>query len=669
MTGHFAFAAQASAWSECRAQGLLGKFWMPLTCVAMLCVVAGCQKFNLRSQTPEIDDDEVIVKKTVFIGDQVAVTGLHGVQIEYVGLVTNLDRDMGGDTPPSVYRKMLTDEMRKRGIKNPNTVLRDSTKALVIVRAVLPPVIKVGDRFDVEVMLPEGSEAVSLRGGYLTETPLAEQAIVPGQAPKQGHVLGKAEGPILLATAESDAAAQPALQRRGRIPGGGVFTGGLLKEDRALGLYLRNDLRSGRQVVRISDAIGKRFFDWEHGRRVPLAKAKTDQFIELKVPTRYKDNFARYIQVVRALPLGESPVEQRERMERLRKSLMVPVTASRSALELEAIGSHDAKLILKEALKSTSLEVRFYAADALAYLGESVGAEQLAEAARREPAFRVFALAALATLDQDALVRDQLKELMTKPTLETVEGETREAWSAELRYGAFRALWTIDREKRDPIIRGEPMRAEHEEGHRFTLHTIDSPGEPMVHLSRHRVSEVVLFGADQRLETPVSLNAGRHILITAAGGSDTVTISRFEPGREDRQVTTSNRLVDVIRGAARLGASYPDVAQLLVQAESQSSLQGRLEFDALPRAGRIYHRDLAESQDRGAAEVKVGREGQSPNMFPNLEDRAAPSGNDASTAETAGSASLADAREPRQVSADEESASPKRRGWLGWLRR
>ena len=71
--------------------------------------------------------------------------------------------------------------------------------------------------------------------------------------------------------------------------------------------------------------------------------------------------------------------------------------------------------------------------------------------------------------------------------------------------------------------------------------------------------------------------------MTAPSGSDVVTISRFEPGRESQRVQTSTRLAEVVRAVGKLDGSYPDVAQLLVMAEKQSNLEGRLEFDALVR--------------------------------------------------------------------------------------
>lgn len=578
---------------------------------AMLMGLSGCEALKLRSQSPD-DDDEIKAPKTTLIGDQVAVSGLHPIQVETVGLVTGLD-NTGGDSSPSMWRRMAVEDMKRHGVKNPNTILQSPHTAVVIVRAQLPPVIQVGDPFDVEVELPSGSEATSLKGGWVLPCSLSEQAIVPGRAPMPGHVLGAAEGPIMLSTGEVDASTEASVLKRGRILGGGRFRGGILRKGRELELYLRNDLRSIRQSRRVADAIGKRFFHYDHGIKKALAEAKTDQFIELKVHPSYKENYIRYVHVIRHIALNENIVDRKERMERLRKSLLVPYTASKSATELEAIGN-DAILILKDGLKSPVDEVRFYSADALAYLGDSSGVKELAEAARHEEAFRIFALAAMATVD-NVVTRDLLRRLMTEPTIEMKDGQPKEVWSAETRYGAFRTLWTID--KRDPFLNGEPLNKGE-----FTLHCIESDGEPMVHLSTHRVPEVVLFDDQQHVRTPLSLWAGRHILLTARAGSDEVTISR-NTVEEDRQVKTSTRLDDIIRAVAGLDASYPDVAQMLVQAQRQENLMGRLEIDALPRAGRFYHRP-PNGLEGGAVPkdketTRVGTPSHVPNMFPEAE--------------------------------------------------
>lgn len=626
---------------------------------ALLAALAGCGKLNLRSQNP--DDDEIKPPQTTFIKDQVTVSGLHPITIEAVGLVVGLD-NTGGEPPPSSYRTMLVRDMRRRGVPDPNKLLQSPTVALVLIRAAVPPVIDVGEHFDVEVVLPDSGEATSLKGGHLMEAYLSEQAIVPGGHTAAGHILAKAEGPIMLSTGEGSEDSTSSALRRGRILGGGKYTGGLVRKGREMGLYVRSDLRSVRTTKKIADQIGRRFFHHDHGLKEALATAKTNQYIELKVHPRYKENHVRYVQVIRNIALDESQVERRERMERLRKSLLVPTTASQSATELEAIGT-EAVLILKDGLKSSNFEVRFYAADALAYLGDGSGIDVLCEAARNEPAFRIFALAALATLGGPE-VRDGLKDLMVKPSIEDVDGAEREVWSAETRYGAFKALRTMD--KHDELVVGEKLNDE------FELHVVPAPGDSMVHLTRYRVPEVVVFG-DQQMRTPISLSAGRYIMITAPKGSQTVTVSRFDTRSADEKVTTTTSVADIIRAVGKLHGGYPDVAQMLVQAERQSNLTGRLEIDALPQSGRFYHRALAGAAEGEASrKTRIGKPDANPNMFPTLERRkkeadqaddddnpaAAASGRD----DEQGEASLADASD------DDREAEKKPRGLMRILR-
>src|SRR5262249_39734690 len=150
------------------------------------------------------------------------------------------------------------------------------------------------------------------------------------------------------------------------------------------------------------------------------------------------------------------------------------------------------------------------------------------------------------------------------------------------RYGAFRALTTMD--DNHPIVRGEKMPSG------FKLHVLDTTGPAMVHLTTHKKSEIVLFGAHQRLNTPVAIQAGEHIRISAPVGSDTVTISRYQLGKPDRRKVVSTELAEIIRTVAseEFDASYPDVAQMLIQASKQMILSSRLEIDALPESGRMY---------------------------------------------------------------------------------
>lgn len=577
-----------------------------------------------------------------FIGDYIRVSGLHAITIEGVGLVSGLN-GTGGDTAPSRYRTMLVDDMQKNGIKHPNSILQSSNYALVLVRAALPPVVRKGDTFDFEVLLPENTSATSLDGGFLLPTRLAEQAFLPGKGVTKGHEYAIAKGPLLLSIQEGTSASQAAGQRRAKILGGGVFLGdGINHKDRNLTIYLLNEYRDVRNTKRIAERIGQRFHHYDHGIKQAMATAFTDQKVELIVHPRYRNNYLRYVEVIRRIAFKETAVEERLRMEKLKSSLLIPTQASDTALQLEAIGTASIP-ILKEGLKSSSAEVRFYSADALAYLGDETGAKELGEAAKNETAFRVFALAALADLNE-AVSHTVLRELTSTN-------------SAELRYGAFRSLWTMD--KNDPFLRGERINDQ------FNLHVLRTEGEPLVHLTRHRVPEIVLFGADHELQTPVALTAGRHIVVSAPQGSEVITVSRFEPNQPDQQKATSRRLADVIRAIGELGASYPDAAQLLTQAEKQGNLNSRLEIDALPQAGRIYYRppeDIPEQTTTERTKVRVGKPSMLPNLFPSVkEDKSSDDAGGSASTDTSrrGSDTNKDAKGQASVSDETKTSNEK----------
>lgn len=566
----------------------------------------GCQELNLRSQSPDknettVDaddlDDEFETKiETPLVGEYTNITGLNSIVLQGVGLVVGLDAT-GGDPPPSSARTILREDMVRRGVEKPNEVLRSRNSALVFVRAYLPPMVRDGNRyrkpdtFDVEVRLPANSDATSLNGGWLMPTRLTEHALVPGQGVMKGHEYAVAKGPILVSTGEGrDKESMAGVVRRGRIPGGAAST-----TERNLALFLRNNFRGFRNSKRIADRIGKRFFHYnEHGQRLPLAEAKTDQQIELKVHPRYKENYARYLKVIRNIAFRESDVARQLRLQQLESELNDPDTSEIASLRLEAIGE-TAVPFLKRALKNQKLEVRFHAAMALAYLEDASGVDALVEAARNEPAFRSFAFAALSVVD-DSDAHLGLKSLLDETSIET-------------RYGAFRALSILD--EYDPFIAGENLED------RFMLHVLETKGEPLVHLTQHQRSEIVLFGADQKFALPLIVSAGAKIRVQGQTGSDKVVISRYEAGRKDQRFEVSPRISDVILKVVEAGASYPDVVQMLVQAERQHNLPGQIAIDALPASGRMYERPVDEDLSTIAkkAKTRVGNAAYAPNMF------------------------------------------------------
>lgn len=544
-------------------------------------VIPGCGSMSLvRSQSPE-PTDTAESDGTRLVGDVAVPFGLYPVRVEGVGLVTGLP-GTGSDPAPSPQRSALIAEMERRGIENPNQMLASDATDLVVVRGYLRPGIQKGDVFDVEVRVPNRSDNRGLRGGYLVETRLTETAVLDNRI-HEGKLLAMSKGAILTDPGQTEQSAELQLGR-GRVLAGGVST-----ITRQLGLVLKPDHQKVTNAALVGAAVNARFFLTERGLKRGVAKPLNKEFIELSVHPRYKDNLERYFRVVRSLPLRESSAEQASRIESLERQLLDPVTSPTAALRLEALGK-DALPALKQGLAASNVEVRFYAAEALAYLDDTAAAEPLGQIARDEPALRAFALAALSAMD-DFAAAEALRALLHVP-------------SAETRYGAFRSLWAMNAQ--DPLVRGETLG---DDG--FHFHVLESAGPPMVHATRSTRAEVVLFGREQRFTAPLLLEPSGELLVRSVD-EERVAVSRQSLRRGDDKRIVSSRVEDVLRALAELGGTYPDVVQALQQAAARKSLASRLEFDAVPKVGR--RRD-ASASDEPAGSVEPESTAPAPDLF------------------------------------------------------
>ena len=545
--------------------------------VLLLCGLlfwGGCSTWSGLACLPwQSADDKKVEPETKphLIGDLAVPYGLYPVKVEAYGLVTGL-RGTGSDPRPGPQRQALMGQMQKQGVDSPNRLLASGSTSLVLVRGLLRPGIQKGDHFDLEVRVPSQSDTTSLRGGWLMPVDIQEMQVMSDTQVHCGKVLGQAQGPLLVDPAAKEKTDRVALCR------GIVLGGGVCKDSRNLGLVLKPEKQSIRNASRVEVAVNSRFCTYIKGIKTGMAKAKTDQFVELKVHPKYKDNIDRYVEVIRSVPLKESEAEQADRITKLEKRLFDPPTSSQAALELEGVGKQGADT-LRKALKAGDAEVRFYAAESLAYLDETGEADVLARTARDLPAFRVFALAALAEMD-DISASAALRDLLNVP-------------SAETRYGAFRALWTMNHS--DPMVMGENL------GGQFGYHVLNTSGPPMIHVTKSKRPEIVLFGADQEFSTPLAVEAGNQILITGNKPGE-VIVSRFAVHEPDQKRFVSTRVDDVIRAVVALGGSYPDVVQALQEARTHGCLAGRFEVDALPEAGRSYTRHAGGDKSEDASD-------------------------------------------------------------------
>jgi hypothetical protein len=575
----------------------------------LILAVAGCSPFlSNRAQSPESSEITDKVDSTLLVGDVATSYGPGAIAVEGIGLVVGLP-GTGSDPEPDIFRAMLEDDMRRRNVENIKQLLARNDTSLVLVRGYIKPGAQKGDNFDLEIRVPNGSETKSLRGGYLMQVRLTEKRVIAGDI-KEGNLLAVGEGPVLVDPG-ADEKEDRVNATRGRVLGGGRTL-----HDHKLGLLLRPDYQAVRYSYQVGQAVNRRFHTYQGGSKENVATPKNNEFIELAVHPQYRHNIARYLRVVRALPLTETATDRLERLETLERQLLDPLTSARAALRLEAIGNEAAPVLLK-GLESDSLEVRFYSAEALAYLNhEESGkaAQPLAQAAREESALRVFALTALSAMS-DFEAHQQLMQLLHVP-------------SAETRYGAFRSLWAMN--KNDPVIRGEMLGRDNQ----FSYHILHTSGPPMIHVTANFRPEIVIFGNDLTLQTPLLLEAGKRIMITAPAGGP-VTVSRFAVGEPDQKRQVAPRVDDVIRACVELGANYPDVVQMLQQAARSKSLGNcRLEIDAIPQAGRNLKRPSASSSGEAEGEDGATSEDEAdfvvsnplPDLFPTLKRKESDSG-------------------------------------------
>ena len=533
-------------------------FLAGLMLAAPLLTAAGCKNFTERAQSPDnqilrLTDEKKSVTK--YIGDQCGIWGLRPAKIEGIGLAVNL-RDTGSNPKPSGQRDYLVGELDTKSEKsNIESVLAGSDTELVLLQGMLPPGIRKGENFDIEIRTMPNSEATSIENGMVLQTRLRPMAQL-GRSVKQGHVNAIAKGRILVDSLFESRTDQPN-QMHGYILGGGVCM-----EDRPIGLSVRGDDVPPKTSTMISRAINNRFTKIDKSGHRGVAEPKTDRNIELTIPEVYRHNIGRYMQVVSNLAHSESAAQRMVRIEKLAEDMLDPTMSGLTSLRLEGLGN-DGLPALKRALRHTDLEVKFYAAQALAYMGETDGVDHLKFVAETEPAFRWHAMTALASLE-DVEAGSALSELMhTK--------------SAETRYGAFRAMRA--RSPHDPMVAGRWQGD-------FFLHRVPSDTQGMMHFSRSKRPEIVIFGDDQTVgDDFLHVESG---MTVKSNGTGRVSVSRYSADQKVQRMECSNKVGDVIEMPTKAGFGYGDLLQVFREAKNSDALNSRLVVNAVPKLGRSY---------------------------------------------------------------------------------
>ncbi len=280
--------------------------------------------------------------------------GMRSIQVDGVALVHQL-QGTGGPADPSMFRDQLIEEMKRDDMPDPNHLLERTDTALVQVRAIVPPGAHRRDRLDLRILSPARSRVSDLHGGVLNKSRLRHQQLIKS-AVRKSNVMVIGQGQILT-RADFEPIGDETLQTEGI-----VLSGGMVQIDRKLGLVLRPEFEHAKMASDLAAAVNRRFFFFDGTTRRGIAKAVEDDFIELELHPRYRDNVYRMMAVVRVIGVKNESSESQARLTELAERLANPATAADAALQLEAIGESAIPTLL-EAIESTNPELRFYAAE------------------------------------------------------------------------------------------------------------------------------------------------------------------------------------------------------------------------------------------------------------------------------------------------------------------
>lgn len=573
----------------------------------LLALLAGCFNQQTRMQmAEEAETKKDLGVKTV--GDIADITVRGPVQVSAIALVTGLDGT--GGTPPGPYRQTLDQLLRKQKVENVKEILDSPDNAMVLVTAFLMPGCRNRDRFDVEVTLPPGSRVTSLAGGVLQPCAMRNHDSTKSLVPEydgpdralQGHIMADAKGPVMVGLGDGTTAND--------VTKGRVWRGASSHIELPYYLVLKKDSQSTRvahavaerlnflfqedpqRLARLSEGARREYLMDDLAQQLnhkfvsagpvdtPVAKAKRNEAVEMRVPYPYRLNPERFLYVARLVPLAENGEQMAHYRRRLQKLLADPAETVMAARRLEALG-HDSIPALREALAHAHPLVRFSGAEALAYLGDPSGVEELGKLAQQHPLLAGSCVTALASLDEPSC-RQRLSDLLAND--DTV-----------LRSAAFAMLRRLAEKDPPEIGKKTPWGTPYREylvnnlggeylGGTFWLHHVAPRSARLVTFAGDTRAEIVLYGDRIGLTGDVRMLAGpsKEFALTYEAGSDKCVISRISAQLGRRQTLCPPMLDEIIRAMTELGAEYSDIIDLIRKLDERQCVNSAVRLNTAP---------------------------------------------------------------------------------------
>ncbi len=342
-----------------------------LTVAAVGMALSGCS--NGRSgKAPPVARQDLLPRPALYpalhgtIKSYAAVASANPVLVRGYGIVAGLPNTGSGEMPPEI-RSMMINRMLKNNIGflshgtaqyDPAKILRSRQVAAVFVEGVIPPLAMRGTTFDLKVMALPNTQTTSLANGLLWTTPLRVHVGLNNLS----RVVARGRGPVFCNPIEASGGKlvkAGTILRMGRVMAGGIVS---IKIPVILELYTP----SYRFSYLIQQIINQRYAG-----NPPVASAENDRIVQLRVPRRYQNNPAHFVNMVMHLYLEQNvPGFTQAQAKRLLKALGDPTAPlNQISMALAQLG----RTVLPEIepyYHSADARVAFYAARAGTLIGD-----------------------------------------------------------------------------------------------------------------------------------------------------------------------------------------------------------------------------------------------------------------------------------------------------------
>jgi hypothetical protein len=522
--------------------------------------IGGCGKPAKTGKEPNEPAPAIDLDAT--IGSLAEVFSFESIPVEGYGLVGGLSGTGSSECPAAVreYLKQYILQQLGDDKVDVDELISSHDTAVVVVQGTMPTAVPKNQYFDVRVVALPGTQTTSLEGGWLYG---AELKAIGGFGIAM-KALATAKGPVFIDTLSPD-------ETNKKI--GYILAGGRVLDEYEINMGLRRP--DYKTASLICNKLNGRFGNG-------TARALSPSQIELKIPAAYKKQKQRFVSIVKAIYLVETPEATKERINTFIKKLAVSEDKYASETALEAIGNESLGK-LEALLNSSQEQVRLGAARCMLNMGSDGGLNTLREmASNKDSAYRFEALDAITTSasrnDAIAISRNLLRD---------GDPNTRLAAYENLR-------------KLDDIAVKQKLIARN-----FYLEQVTQTEYKEIFVSRSGQPRIVLFGAPIYCHDNIFIqSADGSITINAPAGQKYVSIIRKHPKRPNVmvQLKSSFELSDIIQTLCEeplkktkeehrgLDVSYAEAIALLKQMCDKGAVEAEFLTGPPPKIDLIIKR-------------------------------------------------------------------------------